>query len=87
MMHSTLKISNRDSICRCEEEEGSYEHYKRNEERENYFKTAEPHEMVEWENIQGRKFKGRVAKIISTLRLEVEPSIETVEHPFFVKMQ
>ena len=47
---------------------------KKKENSENHFKTEEPQEMLEWKDILGRKFKGEVVNIISTLGVEMQTS-------------
>ena len=73
MMCSTFKTANDETMCRYETKEGAYKYFKRKEESENYFATEEPQEMLEWKSMVGRKFKGGVVKIISTLGSELEP--------------
>ena len=71
MTHSTFKISNGDDMCIHETEEVSCECHEIKEEIKNYFKTEEPQEMLDLIDTLGRKFKGVVVIIISTLGLEV----------------
>ena len=54
-----------------------------NEDSENYFKNAEPREMVDWKNIVDQNFKSGEFKIIITFEVEVK----TTEKPFCTKMQ
>ena len=81
-MHSIFKIANGDSTCRCEIDEGTYEHYEIKDNSENFAKNAETQENVEWKDILGQKFKSGLVKIINTFRIEVTPSIEKVGNHF-----
>ena len=73
--------------CRFQIDEGTYEHYERKDDSENYFGTVETNEMVECKDILGRHFKSGVFKIISMLGVKVELSTEKVEQPFYMKVQ
>ena len=87
MMHVTFKTENGDSTFRHETDEDTYECYETKEDSENYFETTEPHGMVEFKDILGRKFKNVGLKTISILGVKVAPPTEKVDKPFFTKMQ
>ena len=61
--------------------------FERKEESENYFNNEELQDISCWKDILGIKFNRGVIKIISTLGVEGEPSLETLEQPFCEKTQ
>ena len=79
MKIGAFKIANKYAMCRCEVEEGICEYYQINKESENYYKTEEPQEKLEWSETIGRKFKGGIVKIICSLVEEAEPTTELDE--------
>ena len=68
MISGTFQIAQGEKMCRHRIENIAYKHYKRREDSENYFKTEELQETLEWKSVLGRTFKGGVVTIINPSR-------------------